>query len=116
MRSHLVGGYGEAEEQVVQGLRGWVLLRLHRQVAGHRGMEGDEALVLEHIVQGRDVAEANQPFGVLAKAGEVQLTYQMHRPIAASAAEDNLRLLVIQSRLQVLQPLLHAAGIGTIRT
>ena len=97
-------------------LGGRVVGRFHREVACHWGVERHVALLLKQVVKCRDVAEADKPLGVLAKAAEVQLVNQVYCPIAATAAEDDLRLLVIQCRLQVLQPLLHAAGIGAIRT
>ena len=105
-----------AEEEVAQGQHGRVVVRLHGEVAGHGGMERGESFVLEDVVQGGDVAEADEPLGLLAEAGEVQLVHQMYGPVAPAAAKDGTCLRVVQRLLEVPEPLGHGAGIRAMRT
>ena len=72
--------------------------------------------MLEYIMQGCDVAEADEPFGVLAKLGEVELPCQMHSAVSAAAAKDDFGFLVVHSFLQVFQSLLYASCIGSMCT
>ena len=103
------------EEDVVQRLHRRIVVRFHGEVAGHRGVQRDEALVLEDVVQGGDVAEADEPLGLLAEAGEVQLVHQMHGPVAPAATEDGACLRVVHGLLQVLQPLGDRTRIRAVR-
>ena len=70
----------------MQRLHRRIVVRFHGEVAGHRGVQRDEALVLEDAMQGGDVAEADEPLGLLAEASEIQLVHQVYSAIASTAA------------------------------
>lgn len=82
----------------------------------HGSVQRSEAVLLKHVVQGGDVAEADKPFGMLAEPGEVELPHQMHSTVSAAAAKDNFGFLIVHGFLQVFQPLLYASGVSAVRT
>ena len=104
-----------SEEDVAQGLCAEVVFGLHGQVACHGGMKRGESVGLKHVVQGGDVAEADEPLRVLAEAAEVEFVHQVHGSVSAAAAEDDFGRLVVHRFLQVVEPLLYGAGIGAVR-
>src|SRR5579872_6853299 len=61
-------------------------------------------------VKDRDVTEADDPFRVFAKPGEVKGIDDAAEAIAAAAAKDRVHAGVIQHLLQVRKPRLIAAG------
>lgn len=86
-------GVGElaTEEGLVEGVDGGVVgvCGVGRYVDGHSGVEGLYAEVAVDVaVECGDVAVADNPFWVLAEAGEVEAVDDADSAIAAAGAED----------------------------
>ena len=105
-----------AEQNIFQSQGAEIIFRFYGKMTRHWSMQRGKAVMLEYIMQGCDVAEADEPFGVLAKLGEVELPCQMHSAVSAAAAKDDFGFLVVHSFLQVFQSLLYASCIGSMCT
>jgi hypothetical protein len=52
-------------------------------MARHGGVQRREAILLEQIMEGGDVTESDEPFGMLPELGKIQFAYQMHGSVTA---------------------------------
>ena len=61
----------------------------------HGGVQRREAILLEQIMEGGDVTESDEPFGMLPELGKIQFAYQMHGSVTAPTTEYDLSLIHI---------------------
>ncbi len=74
-------------------------------------MQGSNAEIAEYMrVQYGDVTVADDPFGFLSEAGEVELVNDPPCTITAPAAKDGMDAVVIKHGLKLMQPLLIASA------
>ena len=96
-------GEGLAEEGLAEGFDGGVggEGRVGGYVDGHGGVEGfDAEVAVDVAVEDGDVAVANEPFGVLAEAGEVEAVDDADGAVAATSAEDGAEGGVVELLLE----------------
>ena len=74
-------------------------------MARHGGVQRREAILLEQIMEGGDVTESDEPFGMLPELGKIQFAYQMHGSVTAPATEYDFGFFIVHSFLQVFEAL-----------
>ena len=108
----MVGGQALASEDVIVDAVGLVVAVIEGEVLCHGRVDAHHAGTVPGGVQCRDVAEAYEPLGVTGECFEVEVLKQMHRAIAAAAAQDSPHLRVVECPLQVGKALLGRRAVG----
>ena len=69
-------------------------------MARHGGVQRREAILLEQIMEGGDVTESDEPFGMLPELGKIQFAYQMHGSVTAPTTEYDFGFFIVHGFLQ----------------
>ena len=54
-------------------------------------------------MEGGDVTESDEPFGMLPELGKIQFAYQMHGSVTAPTTEYDFGFFIVHGFLQVLE-------------
>ena len=85
-------------------------------MARHGGVQRREAILLEQIMEGGDVTESDEPFGMLPELGKIQFAYQMHGSVTAPTTEYDFGFFIVHGILQVLEALPDISCIRSVGT
>ena len=70
-------------------------------MARHGGVQRREAILLEQIMEGGDVTESDEPFGMLPELGKIQFAYQMHGSVTAPTTEYDFGFFIVHGFLGI---------------
>ena len=85
-------------------------------MARHGGVQRREAILLEQIMEGGDVTESDEPFGMLPELGKIQFAYQMRGSVTAPTTEVEWCFFIVHGFLQVLEALPDISCIRSVGT
>ena len=83
-----------------------------RHQGAHGSVDAHHAGACAHPVQGGNIAEPDQPFGVGGDGFFFQQVHQVDGAVAAPVAQDGFDIRVFQGPFQIGQALLGRSGIG----